>query len=361
MNEKPVMYLDIDDVLLDWSGGGMIPRAAEGAREFLLWALEHYEVRWLTYWAPNGRLNYDDAVALARALRVQPEILLEIKGLDWSGDERPIWGVQTKLDGIAWVEHLVMGRPFVWVEDETVIVPQGLDRTLQALGLLHCWLHVNTTRRGDSLRALHERLVGSSSGLTGCVTEAQLAELVDRALANEDSLDALYNKLVFGGKPPRMWGNWPAWARDGWDAAVRLYFARKGRDEQRGRRSRDLLDAGRAWDAVEECVASSDDGGFTWAELGRTLGMGERRVIHMFVTRLGFRTASFQVAMPKGRIRKRRVTAGPCVRCLTPIEVERLEGRLCPTCRLEDQSPAEVDLCAQGARLGAGEEAEARR
>jgi hypothetical protein len=49
---RPVLYLDLDDTLLTWAASR--PLAAPGAREFVLWALEHYEIRWLTRWCPTG-------------------------------------------------------------------------------------------------------------------------------------------------------------------------------------------------------------------------------------------------------------------------------------------------------------------
>lgn len=155
---KPVMYLDIDDVLLDWSGPW--PRAAPGARDFLLWALRNFEVRWLTYWCPDGRLGWDDARELGKLLGVPSEMLLKIEGLNWqSGAVAPILGVHSKLDGIAWLEHLVLGRPCVWVEDETLIVPLGYDKKLRELGLEQCWRPVNTSRNPHALIRLHRELM----------------------------------------------------------------------------------------------------------------------------------------------------------------------------------------------------------
>lgn len=357
---KPVMYLDIDDVLLDWSRGGLNPRAALGAREFLLWAIDNYEVRWLTYWAPNGRLDPDDVGVLARTLQVPPSVLHEIRGLDWSGGSTPVWGVHTKLDGIAWVEHLAMGRPFVWVEDETVIVPQGLDRTLRAMGFAECWLFVNSSRRRDSLQVLHERLMGRDASPEGVrlLSEAELIELVERALAGEGALDRLYSQAVFGGEPPRMWRQWPTGARDGWDAAVRLYFARKA-ETAPPERINDLLEAPRAWDAVEESMQLSiEEGRLSWADLARRLGMGERQALHMLSARLGFRIVS-----PDKKGVRRRLEAGPCVVCLKVEEVGRLERRKCPNCRLLEQSQpaAETEADPEGVHLGAGEDTEPGR
>lgn len=108
MNRKPVLYLDLDDTILTWARGK--PEPAEGVREFLLWALDRFEVRWLTRWARDGRMSPDLVVDLGKLTGVEADRLREIDGLDWNEG--------SKLDGIAWVEHIVQGRPFVWLEDD---------------------------------------------------------------------------------------------------------------------------------------------------------------------------------------------------------------------------------------------------
>ncbi|HEX2167153.1 MAG TPA: hypothetical protein VHG09_07925, partial [Longimicrobiales bacterium] len=55
MQQRPVLYLDLDDTVISWEGGS--PSGAAGLREFLLWALETFEVRWLSRWARDGRMS----------------------------------------------------------------------------------------------------------------------------------------------------------------------------------------------------------------------------------------------------------------------------------------------------------------
>src|SRR5690606_19286572 len=55
MQQRVVLYLDLDDTVISWTGG--VPAGAPGLREFLLWALDVFEVRWLTRWARDGRME----------------------------------------------------------------------------------------------------------------------------------------------------------------------------------------------------------------------------------------------------------------------------------------------------------------
>jgi hypothetical protein len=147
---RTVLYLDVDDTLIDWSDW-LRPRAARGAKDFLLWAMDHYEVRWLTYWAPEGRMEEDRLEQLSEILDVDTNVLRRIGGRDWS------WSMDKK-DGIRWKEAAV-GRPFVWVEDDGE-VGDNLRRKLERLGLLHCYRECNVTRDKDALVRVHEELRG---------------------------------------------------------------------------------------------------------------------------------------------------------------------------------------------------------
>lgn len=108
MSDKPVLYLDLDDTILTWAEGK--PAPADGVRDFLLWALDRFEVRWLTRWARDGCMADDLLVDLGKLTGVEPARLRQIRGLDWSEG--------SKLDGIAWAEHIVQDRPFIWIEDD---------------------------------------------------------------------------------------------------------------------------------------------------------------------------------------------------------------------------------------------------
>jgi hypothetical protein len=147
LHERPVMYLDVDDTLIDW--GSNRPEAGAGAKEFLLWALENYEVRWLTMWAPGGVLTQSRADELAYVLDVEPELLTSIVGLDF-------YRTHDKVDGIDW-DEVAQGRPWVWVEDAQWI-GDNLRAKLQRKGLLQHWIMVDVTREPDSLKRAHARL-----------------------------------------------------------------------------------------------------------------------------------------------------------------------------------------------------------
>jgi hypothetical protein len=141
---RPVLYLDLDDTIIAWPNGrGGSPRGARGAGELLCWAMEHFEVRWLTTWCPDGRMAPGLLRDLARMLRLPPEQLEGIRGLDWSAGG-------CKLDGIAWMEHLVLGRPFVWLEDEYGFGERE-RRFLRAHGLGASHVAVNVSTDADAL------------------------------------------------------------------------------------------------------------------------------------------------------------------------------------------------------------------
>lgn len=148
MRLDPVLYLDLDDTLLTWKSGG--PQAAPGAREFLLWALERFEVRWLTRWCPGGEMEDRLLHDLARMLQLPAGLLAPVRGFDWAGTE-------SKLNGVAWLEHVVLGRPFAWLEDQHGCgdAERGF---LEAHGLLASHVHCNVTEDAGALRRAHSSL-----------------------------------------------------------------------------------------------------------------------------------------------------------------------------------------------------------
>jgi hypothetical protein len=123
--------------------------AGDGAREFLLWALERYEVRWLTFWATTGEMDLVRAHSLAGILGVDVERILSIRGLDFSEH-------LDKQDGIDWVE-VRKGRPFIWVEDANY-VGDNLRERLERKGLLDRWIACDVTNDKDALKRIHRAL-----------------------------------------------------------------------------------------------------------------------------------------------------------------------------------------------------------
>jgi hypothetical protein len=144
----PVLYLDLDDTVIIWRDG--FPSGAPGLCEFLTWALDTFEVRWLTRWARDGVMQPRLINDLARMSGVPAERLVPVQGIDWDASD-------CKLNGIAWLEHTVLQRPFLWIEDETIgtratdfLARHGFS------GSYHC---CNVTQDADALRRLHESLI----------------------------------------------------------------------------------------------------------------------------------------------------------------------------------------------------------
>jgi hypothetical protein len=151
--DRPVLYLDLDDTVLAWVNGS--PGPARGAREFVLWALERFEVRWLTTWCPSGEMEQGLLADLCLMLDLEPETLCHIRGFDWES-------TASKLNGIAWLEHLVLKRPFLWVEDDYGVGEREIE-VLRGLGLEGSYIHCNVTHDPLALQSLHAELVRLAS------------------------------------------------------------------------------------------------------------------------------------------------------------------------------------------------------
>ena len=160
-DDRAVLYLDIDDTLVRHVPSG--PHAAPGAAEFFAWALETFHVRWLTRWCRDGAMSEDLVPSFCKMLRTDPDTIRSIRGVDWSDSD-------SKLDGIAWLEHVVLRRPFLWVEDE-----HGLGEkeraVLELQGFAEASLWCNVTQDPEALRALHRRLL-EEGPLAGAVLVA---------------------------------------------------------------------------------------------------------------------------------------------------------------------------------------------
>lgn len=150
MEWRPVLYLDIDDTLLTYRSG--TPEAAPGAADFLQWALEHFEVRWLTKWCPSGEMEERLLSDFRKMLPLAAERVQRIRGFSWDFSS-------SKIDGIAWLEHLVLGRPFLWLEDDYGFGERE-RQFLAQLGLLESYRHCNVTEDPEALAELHEELKG---------------------------------------------------------------------------------------------------------------------------------------------------------------------------------------------------------
>lgn len=112
---KPVLFLDVDDTILGGKGPG------RGAADFIRWCKQHFEVRWLTMWCPDGKLGQHNGTMLAKYLDMDVEELLEIE----NPHPFPVDAYHFSLprnwrDKSVSVKAMLAetpDRPWVWVED----------------------------------------------------------------------------------------------------------------------------------------------------------------------------------------------------------------------------------------------------
>lgn len=154
MHERPTLYLDIDDTLVSYARGW--PEGAPGVGSFLRWALRRYHVRWLTTWCPTGRMPGPLARDLASMTGLGAARLCRIRGYDWEDSG-------SKLNGIAWLDHVVLDRPFLWIEDDFG-VGERERRFLADHGFADSFRCCNVTRDPGALRRLHAELRAQDGG-----------------------------------------------------------------------------------------------------------------------------------------------------------------------------------------------------
>lgn len=145
-----MLYLDIDDTLLSWASGN--PRPVAATEGFLRWALERFEVRWLSRWCPSGVMTDALLGDLSNMVGVDTAVLRSVAGCCWEGS-----GI--KADGIAWLEHAVLGRDFAWVENPDGLSARDLE-VLQLAGYGDHYVACDVSRDENALdqtRALLER------------------------------------------------------------------------------------------------------------------------------------------------------------------------------------------------------------
>jgi len=145
MTEKTrVLYLDVDDTLLVWTNRAL-GFAAPRATEFVQWALEHFEVRWLTMWCPSGRMREAGCKELSYRFNytITPEQFASIR------NPRNFVGLKT--EGIDFDDP----RPWVWVEDG--ILPKE-KIVLQDRGLVHNFYPAHVTRNIVELQSAWRKI-----------------------------------------------------------------------------------------------------------------------------------------------------------------------------------------------------------
>lgn len=143
--ERPVCYLDVDDTLLMFTDAICKThpegRAAPDAGAFVLWLLEHYEVRWLTAWCPSGSLQPHGAERLAALLNIPAAALAAIRNPRQWGTFKP--------------EGIDPSRPFIWIEDD---LPPDEIKWLDDRRLYASYLRTNVSRHPEALRLTWRRL-----------------------------------------------------------------------------------------------------------------------------------------------------------------------------------------------------------
>lgn len=153
---RPVLYLDIDDTLLSWTTGS--PAAVPGTERFLRWALDRFEVRWLSRWCPGGSMSEELLRDLSKMVGIDAERLALVPACMWNEE-----GI--KADGIAWLEHVAGGREFAWVENRDGLADRDFE-VLRVAGYDDCYYSCDVTHDPGALdrtRIALERRFGGAA------------------------------------------------------------------------------------------------------------------------------------------------------------------------------------------------------
>ncbi len=158
VSRRPVLYLDVDDTLLPANEEYMVRvegrnlfRGAPGAKELFLWARDNCEVRWLTYWAPYGKMSDWQQRRLAILLDVPLAYIEQVSGRQWAFG---LPNVTSKCHGVYWEEHDA-GRPWLWLEDG---LPPNEHEELAERGASHNYWKVDVTEDVNGLVGMIERI-----------------------------------------------------------------------------------------------------------------------------------------------------------------------------------------------------------
>lgn len=160
-----------------------------------------------------------------------------------------------------------------------------------------------------------------------------------RSIQEQIPFDRAACEAIFpGGKPPRMYRDWPREAVDAWHAMEAVYtLVRKesleqaagGEMRQTGGRpcAHPEVTLSRAWLVVVASAANERlDQRLTWPDIAARLSVPPRYAILQVLGRLGF---AFE-----GRYSTRRLVRAPCIRCALSHPVEALDkAHRCPQCR----------------------------
>lgn len=128
---KPVLYIDIDGVLL-----ANDENLSLGAAEFIKYAAENFEVYWLTTHCMHG----DPSMAVRNVNRASDEDLTP-----WLEKFKPTTWRLKKTDAID------MSSPFLWFDDDCYY---SEGKALEAAGKLDSWIQIELNIHEDQM--VHE-------------------------------------------------------------------------------------------------------------------------------------------------------------------------------------------------------------
>lgn len=135
---KPILYLDVDGVILTYKRLTQLGPAL-GLKDFMSYALEHFEVRWCTSWAVSGVMSPTNLEDLAQLTKLPVEIWLQVQpSLPWKN---------YKTEAIDW-DEIKKGRQFVWLEDGILFEE---EEKLHKLGYFHCYYYTDVLEDKNAL------------------------------------------------------------------------------------------------------------------------------------------------------------------------------------------------------------------
>lgn len=172
------VYLDMDGVILRSAGTSVWNcgwEVAPGALDFLTWAVERFEVIWLTARSRSGDMSH-----IERGIRhALPATTLPA---EWRA-------VLDKTTAAAWdrlkTDGIDLDGEFCWIDD----APQtGALLALESRGVEDRWIECNTDIRPDDLHRIRQVLEGALRGvLNPTLRPIKVAEIEKRCPKSHSS------------------------------------------------------------------------------------------------------------------------------------------------------------------------------
>jgi hypothetical protein len=120
------LYIDVDDTFL------LHQKPVHNTGSFFRWCVEHFDVKWMTRWCPDGKMDKSQISYLAPILGIEPERFKDF--------ENPLGFKWCKTEAVDWE-----GKPFVWVENTLFPheVPRMTERMIKYFGNLDRFYETN--------------------------------------------------------------------------------------------------------------------------------------------------------------------------------------------------------------------------